>query len=179
MIYPIVRMYASTHDAEQAHAKLKDTEFPPVCHLVTPVPGRSEAETVAAITAGMVLLADAKIYAKGVLAGRSLLIVDAAFGTGRLIMRILDASHPVDSGVVNRMEGPMWNESTPFSSLLGIPTLSKRTRRSDNLWHRQRTFFATLGLPDLTEGGALTSPSLIDNGTLLSGLIKLPVLIRR
>jgi hypothetical protein len=182
MIYAIVRMYATEHDARQALAKVQAEGLGTNdCNIVTPASGSSEAALVHAITSGLVLASDAHVYAKGVMAGKSLVSITPPPGMGRLYTFLLDTCHPVDSGVSEVSDGPMWDEATPLSCMLGLPVLTKPSG------------YSMLGLPQLTRTGCTVfgrilpeladssfaifgEPNLSHNPSPFSSLLKLPLL---
>jgi hypothetical protein len=148
MIYPIVRMYANEQDAVRAYTRLQACGLASeLINLVTPARASSENAAVAAIAAGLVLKAHARVYAQGILRGNSLVSVSAPFGTGRTYEAMLDEFNPVDSGLTEDHGGPVWDEAAPFSSAFGMPVLSAPSR------------YSFLGLPAISRAGATTSSS--------------------
>ena len=70
MSHEISRMYASPDTARKAADELKEEGFGDVFVVTPPASGDTPASAIAAqIAQGRVLLADARIYAKGVAAG--------------------------------------------------------------------------------------------------------------
>lgn len=187
----ITRMYASAADAAQAAAELREEGFDDLYLVSPPAAADVPLSAIAAqIAEGRVLLAEAKVYAHGVAAGRSLLTVHAPFGSGRLAETILDSHGPVDSGLAVPPEPSMWDEAAPLSSILGMPTviddpdpMSKvlgMPALSDNAFSLSGLF----GIPLLTSGemgdhGRFGLPYLSDNPTPLSSALGLPVLTKR
>jgi hypothetical protein len=183
MIYPIVRMYASEQDAGRAYARLQACGLAPaLINLVTPAKAGSEEAAVAAIAAGLVLKADAKVYAKGILRGNSLVSVSAPFGTGRTYEALLDEFHPVDSGLSEPDDGPVWDDAAPFSSAFGLPVLSAPSRYSflglPALSRSACTTSSALGLPELSspDFALFGTPQLSRNPAPFSGIFNLPVI---
>jgi len=185
MIYATVRMYATPAEASKAFALLEDrglTREDNKINLVTPATASSADGLVAAIKLGLVLAADAKVYAQGIQRGLSLVSLVAPFGAGRMYEELLDELHPVDSGVVEPHEGVHWDDAAPFSSSFGWPVLSKPSP------------YLFMGLPAIDKSGATTSaclgiselssphlavfgtPNLSRNPAPFSGLFRLPLL---
>jgi hypothetical protein len=189
---PIVRMYETEQQASDAVRKLRNAGFPDdTIFLVTPRAGGADGSSEAisaAIMAGYVLRSHARVYAEGVRRGRSLVVVHAPFGHGRLATDIVDSCVPVDSGL-NLPREPVhaWDEKTPLSSALALPVL----------WRNRPTPFSDFwGLPTLSQGrttflstlfGELVSPNftfssllglrlLSDNATPLSSRLGLKTL---
>ncbi len=149
MIYALVRMYADTAVAAKAFALLEErglTREDNFINLVTPATASSADALAAAIRdGGRVLGADARVYAQGVLAGKSLVSLHAPFGAGRMYEDLLDELGPVDSGVEEPHEAVHWDDAAPFSSALGIPAISKPGP------------YRFMGLPAIARSGATTS----------------------
>ena len=119
MSHEITRMYASAATAAKAADELREEGFDDI-YVVTP-PAASDvplSAIAAQIAQGHVLLADARIYAKGVAAGHSLVTVHAPFGSGKLAEDILESHGPVDSGMPKPRRCTMWDEAAPLSSAL-------------------------------------------------------------
>jgi hypothetical protein len=122
-------MFMSAGQARDAAAALRAAGFPEdrIHVVVPPTPGsETSADAVAAaVMAGYVLRSQARVYAEGIIAGRALVVVHAAFGRGVPAMQILDSFGPTDSGVEARSEpGRTWDEAAPLSSALALPVRS-------------------------------------------------------
>ena len=193
MIHPIVRMYATAQQATEALNKLMTWGFKESeTTLITPSSFASPASTdavVAAISAGHVLTYYAKILAKGVSSGHSLVIVRAPFGTGGHAVEILERYAPVDSGLPKDNDlGLSWDDAAPFSSALHLPALSKAGASPfSEFWSlptgsgKSWTLSSLLGLPELTSSGAPTTsglglPLLSHKAAPFSSLFGLPLL---
>ncbi len=158
---PIVRMYETEQQARSAVHKLKAEGFPDEqIFLVTPQSGGTAEAIAAAIMAGFVLRSHAKVYAQGIQAGRSLVVVRASFGYTQDAIDILESFKPVDSGLrPSRDESSVaWDEAAPISSAFRLPVLLKSSPAP-----LSRVF----GMPPLSKGrtgwlaamfGELTSP---------------------
>jgi hypothetical protein len=131
----VVRIYDSEGKARDAVAKLVEDGYPQdSIYLVTPGAGGGEegggapAESfVAAIKAGQLMADHADVYAERVHAGRSLVVVPAAFGYARRAAEIMESVGPVDTDVQFRLpvEPYDWNVGTPISSALCLPVLAR------------------------------------------------------
>lgn len=146
MTDPIVRMYGTQKKARDAVAKLRQGGFSDDSILLI-TSSKSEEVTSdslqGAVEAGFLLPDQVSRYAEGMQQGRSLVAVQAPFGSGQLATNILESCGPVD-----RPEPPaepdvpwiddampfsaalrfraIWpNQADPFSRLLGTPTLSR------------------------------------------------------
>jgi len=183
MIHPIVRMYATTAQAQAAVASVRgyglaDTGI----SLITAASAPTAEGVAAAIAGAKVLKADAKVYAQGVLAGKALVVVDAPFGTGSIYEDVLDAAGPVDSGVPEPYWESGWDDAAPFSSALNIPVISKPSpylfMGLPALLRSGRTTCASLGLPELAspDMAVFGRPTLSRNPAPFSGLLHLPLL---
>jgi hypothetical protein len=102
MIY--ARLYETERAARDAVTQLKQEGFPEeTIFLVTPDSNREagSAETLAtAIQAGFMEGYDARIYAQGLEAGRSLVMIRAGFGYGLLALNTLETCGPVDTDLL-------------------------------------------------------------------------------
>jgi hypothetical protein len=193
--HPIVRAYATSRQAKDAVAKLKNWGFEDqAINLVTPdaphatAAAAKEDEVEFAIKAGYVLAYDAKLHAKVVRNGRSLVTVLAPFGTGTIAEEILDRFDPVTSGIESKPDyGPLWDDAAPFSSALSAPVLLRSAAPASGFFflpvlsRTGRTLCSALGIPELSGSGAMGSTSmgfalLSRNPAPLSSLLKLPLL---
>lgn len=187
MTTEINRMYASPDTARKAAAELREEGFTDV-HVVTPPAADTPLSAIAAqIAKNRVLLADARIYAKGVAAGGSLVTVFAPFGSGLAAEEILDAHKPVPNGMPEPKHETMWDEGAPLSSALAMPLLSDDATPISKaigvppLTGNGFSLSNLIGMP-LLSGNAAPLSSLIGmkmltkNGTPLSSLISMPTL---
>ncbi|MFM8746532.1 MAG: hypothetical protein ACKOED_07695 [Aestuariivirga sp.] len=187
MTTEINRMYSSQDSAHKAAAELREEGFTDV-HVVSPPAGDTPLSAIAAqIAQNRVLLADARIYAKGVAAGGSLVTVFAPFGTGLAAEQILDSHHPIPTGMPEPAPETLWDEAAPLSSALMMPLLSDDATPISKIigfspltsadWSASRV----IGMPLLSENAAPLS-SLIGMGLLsknaapLSSMIGMPTL---
>lgn len=185
----ITRMFASHADAKSAAADLAEAGFDDV-HIVAPPAGDVPLSAIAAqIAQGRVLLADARIYAKGVAAGGTLLTVHAPFGSGMEATSIMEAYNTIPSGMPEAAPGRMWDEATPLSSafaldvLLSDPTPASRVIGVAPLASSDCSFSGSIGMPLLSSNPAPLSSlvgmsTLSRNATPLSSLIGFPTLTR-
>ncbi len=184
MIHPIVRMYASAQQASDAVQKLRGWGFTDSeITLVTPTPGKSVDAVASIIMAGYVLKPQALVYASGVVAGHSVVIVRAPFGTGGNATEILDEFAPIDPGLP-LAEDPalLWNEATPFSSALWIPVRSNNPTPFSNffslpvLTHSKRSGSLSISSSSKPTTAGLGLPLLSSKATPFSSLFGLPTL---
>ena len=120
----ITRMYANAATAAKAADELHEEGYDDLFVVNAPSTSDVPVSAIAAqIAAGRVHLPDARIYAKGVAAGHSLVTVHAPFGTGKVAEYILDSHGPIDSGMPKAAPDRMWDEATPLSSTLVLPVL--------------------------------------------------------
>ena len=190
MSHEITRMYATAAAAAKAAGELREEGYENI-NVVTPTgSGVPESAIAAQIAQGNVLLADARIYAKGVAAGHALVTVHAPFGTGKVAEYILDSHDPIDSGMPKPPPVHMWDEAAPLSSTLVIPVLSNdpdpmsRVMGIPALTSGNCSLSGTIGMPLLTDGalgdrGKLGIPFLSNNPTPLSSALGLPLLSKR
>lgn len=185
MIYATVRMYATAAQAGKAFALLEDrglTRADNHINLVTPAAGSSADALVAAITAGLVAKADARVYAQGILRGHSLVSLIAPFGAGRMYEELLDELGPVDSGLAVPESAPAWDDAAPFSSALGLRAISPpspyRFMGLPAILREGRTTSEVLGLPELANPhlAVFGVPQLSHNPGPFSALFRLPLL---
>jgi hypothetical protein len=196
--HPIVRAYATSRQAMDAVAKLKSWGFDDqIINLVVPDAPHATAAAAAAATedavefaikSGYVLAYDAKLHAKAVRSGRSLVTILAPFGTGAIAEDILDRFDPVASGIETKPDyGALWDDAAPLSSALRAPVLLRNPAPASGflklpvLSRTGRTLCSVLGIPELSGTGLLGSTSmgvalLSRNPAPLSSLLKLPLL---
>jgi len=188
MSHEISRMFASAATANKAAAELREEGFGEV-HVVSP-PAASDvplSAIAAQIAQGHVLLADARIYAKGVAAGGSLVTVHAPFGSGVLAETILGSHEPIASGMSTAPDAPMWDDAAPLSSIMYMPVLLNDADPVSKviglpaITSGNCSLSETIGLPlltssDMPDRGRLGFKYLLNNPTPLSSLLGLPVL---
>ncbi len=162
MSHAITRLYGTAAQATAAVSLLKQRKFTDdlitVVHPATPAAALEDI--TAAITAGYVLKADAKIYAQGIQRGMSLVSVLAPFGSGGKVVRILDAFEPVASGVTREDPAAPWDEANPFSSAFRLPLLLKGNSPAafSSFWtlpvlsRKSWTLSSVLHIPALSNG---------------------------
>ncbi len=184
MILPIVRLYATAQQAEDAITKVRANGLPSSqINLVGPSTAASEDGLVSAIAKGNVLLAHAKVYAKKVKAGHFLVSVSAPGGTGRFYGGVLDASGPSDSGIQETFPGRAWEEAAPFSCAFGLPVLSKPSMYDfagiGAIDHTGKTTSANWGLPEIASSSLAVfgRPKMSRNPAPFSSLFHIPVII--
>jgi hypothetical protein len=127
MIY--ARLYETESAARDAVKKLKKEGFPEDTILLVTPNSNSEAGSVenlaTAIQAGFMESYDARIYAQGLEAGRSLVMIRAGFGYGLLALNTLESFGPVDTDLLPPPR--TWADGdkfTPLSAAFGLPVLS-------------------------------------------------------
>jgi len=184
MILPIVRLYATAQQANDAIARVRANGLPgSQINLVGPTSAASEDGLVSAIAKGNVLLAHAKVYAKKVKAGHFLVSVSAPGGTGRLYAGTLDASGPSDSGIQETFPGRVWEEAAPFSSAFGLPILSKPSMYNfagiEAVDRTGKTTSANWGLPEIASSSLAIfgNPKMSRNPAPFSSLFHIPVIL--
>jgi hypothetical protein len=187
MSHEITRMFASHADAKSAAADLAEDGFNDV-HIVAPPTGDVPLSAIAAqIAQGRVLLADARIYAKGVAAGGTLLTVHAPFASGMKATSIIDAYKTIPTGMPEPVMEPMWDDATPFSSVIHMPVLSDdptpatRYMGVPALTGSGYSASGMLGLPLLSGGSSMGDgrwglPFLSSKAAPLSSMLGLPLL---
>ncbi|WP_421694597.1 hypothetical protein [Aestuariivirga sp.] len=189
MSHEITRLYAS---AETAHAAVEELHEEGFREIYTVNPPAAEGVPLSAIAAqiaeGNVLLADARIYAAGVAAGKSLVTVHADFGKGKLATNILEAHGPAASGMPEPEPVKLWDEAAPLSSALMIPVLLNdpdpvsKVMGIPPLVSDDWSLSGALGLRLLNNQempeGRWGFKFLSNNPTPLSSLLGLPVLIK-
>ena len=191
MSLEITRMYANAATAAKAAAELREEGFDELFVVNPPAGADVPLSALAAqIAEGRVHLPDAKVYAKGVAAGHSLVTVHAPFGSGKLAETVLDAHGPIDSGMPKPPPVHMWDEAAPLSSTLVIPVLSddpdpmSRVMGIPAVTSGNCSLSGTIGMPLLTDSvmgdkGRLGLPYLSNNPTPLSSALGLPLLSKR
>lgn len=187
----ITRMFANAATANKAVQDLHEEGYDDVFMVAPPAAADTPLSAVAAqIAQGRVLLADARIYARGVAAGHALVTVHAPFGTGKVAEHVLDSHGPIDSGMPKASPDRMWDEAAPLSSTLVMPVLiddpdpASRAIGIPALTSGNCGLSEAIGMPLLIDGamgdrGKLGIPFLSDNPTPLSSMLGLPVLSKR
>jgi hypothetical protein len=190
-------MYASVEQAQAVVSRLLDRGFSAdLVTLVTasskppanaPASAASDDPVLSSILACYVLKAHAVVYAERVRKGQALVVVRPEFSSGALAEGILDAGHPVDSGVVVDHERlPLWDDAAPLSSLFHIPPLVKGTAPLSAFFvlpvitRRGGTLCSALGLPELSSHDSYIfgAPALSGSASPLSSALNLPTLLR-
>lgn len=186
----ISRMYGSAADAQSAVEELREEGFNEIFVVSPPAGEQPPVSAIAAlITQGRVWIEDAKIYAKGVAAGHTLVTVHAPFGSGSKISNILDSHNPVASGLPEPEPEVVWDEAAPLSSAMHWPTKLKdpipasRTIGLSPLTDPDWSFSGMLGLSLLSDSGKpmesrIGFPLLSDNPAPLSSMLGLPTIIQ-
>ncbi len=202
MSQTINRMYDSFERASAAAEALLShrlTRFTLV-HVVGPhgrtAPAQGQAalsydDIVNELMKAYVLRAHAKVLAKGIERGNSVVTVHAAFGTAVDAIETLEAHGPIDSGLAEpTWPAHAWDDAAPLSSLFGgIAVRSKDPTPFATFWSlptlvaKGRTTFSGWGLPELSSSAAPLSsslglPLLSNKAAPLSGLIGLPLLAK-
>lgn len=192
MVQTISRMYPTREQAEKALAELRGFSYYGDSHLFAGTDPATGAEVPDAVLTdrmakAMILRDHARIFTAGLRKGGTLVSVHAPFATGLQAMQILDAHGPIESGVPDiAYPVHLWNERTPVSSTLRMPTLTKT----------RLPFAAFTGLPTLSTGRRLKTgmlmpmlsrtrwftgvmPLLTRTRTPLSSLFHLPLLSKK
>lgn len=188
MSFEITRMFASAANAKKAADELREEGFTDIFVVTPPAAQDIPLSAIAAqIAQGRVLLADAKVYAKGVANGGSLVTVHAPFGTGALATNILESHGTIPSGMAVPEPEKIWDEAAPLSSVMYMPTLiddptpMSKVMGVSALTSSDCSLSGVLGLPLLKSGamgdrGRLGISYLMDNPAPLSSLLGLPLL---
>lgn len=198
MLYPIVRLYANTQDAEAAVAKVLANGLPRHrVNLVAPGSAASREALAARIAAGLVLKSDAQVYAAAVQGGQTLVSVDAPGGTGVYYTALLQSCNPVGGGRGERTPGRQWEEAAPFSSIFGLPVISppspysfmgfaavdrsgQTTSESIGIPAIASNDLAIFGSQDISQDFALFGqPNVSGNPAPFSSLFHLPVITHK
>lgn len=125
MTSPIVRVYDTAEQAQQASAKLEEKGLPEkLMLLITPESGPDALAN--GVRSGMIPSARGEAYSAQLAEGRSLVAVNAPFGLGREVLIVLERYHPVSTGLETALgAGPTvgWDTAAPLSSAIVAPTL--------------------------------------------------------
>jgi hypothetical protein len=93
----------------------------------------------------------ARVLARGLAAGRGLVVVHTQFGRTAFAEKLLNRHGPVEDGLPDRREaGPRYEDAAPLSSTLQLPVLTRT----------QHPFEAFSSLPTLTRSGWTFSDAL-------------------
>lgn len=188
MSHEISRMFASHADAKSAAAELAEDGFDEVFVVAPPADAGVPASAIAAqIAQGRVLLADARVYARGVAAGGTLLTVHAPFGSGMRATSIIEAYKTIPTGMPEPANEPMWDDAVPFSSVMHMPVLSNDPTPASRymgvpaLAGSDCSLSGMLRLPLLSGGSSMGQgrwglPFLSRNPAPLSSMLGLPLL---
>ena len=188
MSQTISRMYDSHERAASAVAALENEDYSDV-HMVAGTGEESMDSVVASIMQGNVLKSNAKIYAKGVSQGNTLVTVHAPFGSAAKAIRILDKFGPIYSGVSEPEYRAMtWDDATPMSCMLQMPVLMDSAAPFSRFWNLPAlvsgsgSLSSLFGMPLLTGATARATsfglPLLSSNPAPLSSLLHIPTLSR-
>jgi hypothetical protein len=141
-------------------------------------------------------------YAARIAAGNVVVAVYAPFGRALMAERILQDHEPLAAAEAPRKDGPMFDEATPMSNILGLKPLAEGKLPFESMtglsslargWFfsglfgmgfgraKPAPFSSALGLPTLTKGATPLSSmtgmaTLSANATPLSSALGLPVL---
>jgi hypothetical protein len=183
VIHAIVRLFESAARADEGIKRLKGWGFEDeVVSRIAPGGGSEEAITNA-IAAAYVLKSHARVYARGVARGGTLVVVRAPFGTAVIAGQLLDSAGTIDAGEVpGEPRGAQWDDAAPFSSALRLSAISRGSRQYTPVLLSEGggTTCSSLGIPEISSGGPTTGgfmALLSKNKTPLSSLLKLPTII--
>jgi len=127
MTSPVVRVYGTEQQANDAVARLKEYGFPQDGILTVRPASEGAADSGeavwSAVRAGFVLQERAKRYGDAVRQGQSLVAVRPPFGRGQVAIDILDSLAPVATGFERQGSGISWDVAAPLSSGLRAPAL--------------------------------------------------------
>lgn len=182
-MFAVVRIYAS-EEAARAAAADAGQAFDKVGVI-----GPDEGSVDAAIEAGFIDGAQRALCAGALRNGQWVVGVSAPFGYSVFAERALERHGPIEAIPV-----PTRDDPAPFSSLFGIPVLSKtkssarllRTNRfilgEPKLSKKAAPFSSTFKIPLLTRSQLQKSsfgiPLLSKNGTPFSSLFRIPLLTK-
>ena len=196
MTQTVHRMFDSLERANLAAQALRDHRFDRFDHVYV-VGGQgptgadlSTDDIVAALMAGYVARADAKVLAQAIQRGGTLVTVHTGFGTGISAITTLEQHGPIESGLPDFTEPAQpWDEAAPLSSLLNLPTLLSDSATFSRFWNVRpllksgATTFSALGMPEISRSGGPFSgtfplPLLSSEPAPLSTMLGLPLLTR-
>jgi hypothetical protein len=157
MTNPIVRVYESEQQARDAAGSLKDEGFRPEdIYLLTPASGEElglpPTAVSDAILAGRTLGKHASRYAAYLAEGRSLVAIRPPYGYSQLAINILAGYGPLETEPrPPERSSTAWDEAAPLSSALQLPPLKR---------NRPAPFSSLLGLKTLSPGGRTSLSSM-------------------
>ncbi len=123
---PIVRLYATEESAREAVRILEESGFAEDAILLVTPPEKAGAEAKmiqSAVDEGLLPGSHIRTCTAGLKQGRSIVSVDAPFGSAQAAVEILEECGPVDS---ERLPPPLRHNPAPLSEFLGIPVLSSQ-----------------------------------------------------
>jgi len=127
MTTPVVRVYGTEQQANEAVARLKEYGFAEAGILAVGPAPEGEADlgkaVWSAVRAGFVPQERTKRYAEALRQGGSLVAVRPPFGRGQVAIDILDSLGPVATGFERQGSGISWDVAAPLSSGLRAPAL--------------------------------------------------------
>ncbi len=168
---PIVRLFISASQAQNAAAALLAAQFAPGrVHLVSapsPSDHASLDEITASVMAGYVLRSRARVLAERILGGCSLVVVHPPFGSAGLAIRTLESFGATESGLASAVEpSRAWDEAAPLSSALALPVR----------WNQPTPLSNMLCLPALKKSRPGFLGDLYPHTLSMSDVIGMPVL---
>ena len=187
MTQTINRMFDSAETANTVLDDLKNSNLRDA-YLVSPQDDDTLDLVVDKIMKSMVWKPHARVLAKGVLEGGSLVTVHAPFGRAREALELMAAHAPIESGLPDQTYPSMpWDERIPFSSALQWPVTAKTKLPISVILNvpavlkRPVNISALLGLPMLSPGKTPLSSKfglqiLSPNATPLSSTFGLALL---
>lgn len=138
MLSPVIRVYGTEQQANDAIARLKEYGFPEAVILaVRPVaegPGDADEALRGAVEAGFVPQELAQRYTALLRQGQCLVAVCPPFGRGQVAIDILDDFKPMATGLEHHRGPALWDVAAPLSSGLRAPVL----------WHGQPAPFSRI-----------------------------------
>ncbi|MCU0987699.1 MAG: hypothetical protein MUC89_22695 [Acetobacteraceae bacterium] len=203
MSQTICRIYATRRRAEAAAAELRLNGYGTVDVFGDPDGAPlGDAAHITAMTRAGVARWNATEYAARIAAGNVVVAVYAPFGRALMAERILQDHEPLAAAEAPRKDGPMFDEATPMSNILGLKPLAEGKLPFESMtglsslargWFfsglfgmgfgraKPAPFSSALGLPTLTKGATPLSSmtgmaTLSANATPLSSALGLPVL---
>ena len=171
----VCRMFATRAIADAAAEELRVNGFANV-HVFGGAASSDADGYTDQLCQAYVLKSTARVLARGLAAGRGLVVVHAQFGRAGFAMTLLGRHGPVDDGLPDqRSAGPRYDDATPLSSTLQLPVLTSiahpvetfssfpsllggRWTLSDAInWgvrtERRAPLSESLGMPTLTSAG--------------------------
>lgn len=140
---PIVRFFASEQAARDAVAKLVHEDIPRAnTAIIIPNEAGSGAAVDAAVGDGVLPAAFRAATTKALARGRSVVCVTPPYAMSGIAERVMDLGGAVDTADVPEFYP---DDPSPFSDLMGMPTLTKSGRSSARL-SKSHIFPSWLGL---------------------------------